>query len=49
MNRKLVKEKRILKKDEKINIEASKTAKQEESKKKIKKIKKKKASKAEIS
>ena len=43
------KRKRILKKDEKINIEASKTAKQEESKKKIKKIKKKKASKAEIS
>ena len=35
------KRKRILKKDEKINIEASKTAKQEESKKKIKKIKKK--------
>ena len=43
------KRKRILKKDEKINIEASKTAKQEESKKKIKKINKKKASKAEIS
>ena len=43
------KRKRILKKDEKINIEASKTAKQEESEKKIKKIKKKKASKAEIS
>ena len=50
MNRKTGKKrKRILKKDEKINIEASKTAKQEESKKKIKKIKKKKASKAEIS
>ena len=33
------KRKRILKKDEKINIEISKTAKQEESKKKLKKIK----------
>ncbi|WP_018337512.1 MULTISPECIES: translation initiation factor IF-2 [Butyricimonas] len=43
------KRKRILKKDEKISIDTSKTAKQEENKKKLKKIKKKKASKAEIS
>lgn len=43
------KRKRILKKDERITIDAPKTAKQEENKKKLKKIKKKKASKAEIS